>query len=1072
MTLEWTSTGSRLVYEEMTATVTFKDNDVRALYIDWDDGESNKKEEANYQWVQFTEPKKSVEVKHTYTKAAAFIPVIQTINSQGMASKYMSSAATNTDVTPYVTAAGGAMETLTILDRTPTAVMRVENKTVESGIDNSIFDSDGALDLYVSIPPLCTETDLTAWEPKIALTCLIELDMVYASGAKDEGAATFDPVHTPQVGVERIVHTFETTLLTLSSQTGVYLINDNVAATPFCKVRKVLEAKLITVRPPTAGYSQDAAFNKLKIFVLAKGSDDNYYPITYITPGTPIKKEADKHRYITMDFSQSRASASNYSPSFYNYDLGKSWFSPYKKWETTGTAGALTFDSTTSSSAVTKEVHYTYMPRPDGLMGNGTTASTVGGNNWVQAFGDSSNFYWMLTGTNDPRTDQFPLNDFNAFFDQYHLVRNTVDVTGTSKNTTVPAFEGGVFRICPAAEWVSGSQESDPLFANSNSICKLYTSGNKDVGSNRGTGSVGVTSGSYNNDTSLLSGAVYMREWNYVTFKDRLGTTRDASEYFIMASAVKHNKIFFNISPYAKDLQSDLAGFDNGTTIAGVYYLRVNNSETFNQSVEWVPLEFEDTTAVTREYRDTSSLKYVEKTESFAKSGYITFDMPDDWGAITISGMIGNASLGVDESTTPIGPTEEPNVYQIPLTGWECTATGALSSAAGVDGKFVTLTGSSTDLDLMVADDIGVMEFMAFITSGTSTLPSEMAGENFWCCSGVTNGFLYGTSGASDHTIYLHVGNKEWDNATLSGRFGSFDIGEEYGISLRRINIYDVFDGASKVWSSSPTEDVGVWDMDMVDAFASEPGGGSDYIPWPNRYCFSGFGTDGAGGSRGYGSQILLDVSGSLWNGETGMYPLKIVVSGGHMPSSSGATGITGPELWNIIPFDNSSSQVIKEIDDHAFSLNSIPITSDISITRGGAYYQAITRKGKVFIVRTGDVISSIGFTSVAMGDEKAATAFADRGPSTGYGYLRLLRKAQAEDARVYWDEPQKDGTYVRFWGVVTEVSESHPVGSPTVIVTFNVSMVIEEIALIDENGDLITDIFPLGGIVDEKDFT
>ena len=80
--------------------------------------------------------------------------------------------------------------------------------------------------------------------------------------------------------------------------------------------------------------------------------------------------------------------------------------------------------------------------------------------------------------------------------------------------------------------------------ANSNSICKLYTSGNKDAGAYRGTGSVGVTSGSYDNDTSLLSGAVYMREWNYVTFKDRLGTTREASEYFIMASSTKHNKIF------------------------------------------------------------------------------------------------------------------------------------------------------------------------------------------------------------------------------------------------------------------------------------------------------------------------------------------------------------------------------------------------------------------------------------------------------------------------------------------------------------------------------------------------
>ena len=161
MTLEWTSTGSRLVYEEMEATLTFKDNDVRAVYVDWDDGDSNKKTESNYQWVQFTEPKKSAVVKHTYAKAGTFKPVVQTINSQGMSSKYMSNEATNTDVTPHVYASGGAMENLTILDREPTAVMRVENKTVKSGIDNSIFEKEGALNIYApppAFPPICTKS--------------------------------------------------------------------------------------------------------------------------------------------------------------------------------------------------------------------------------------------------------------------------------------------------------------------------------------------------------------------------------------------------------------------------------------------------------------------------------------------------------------------------------------------------------------------------------------------------------------------------------------------------------------------------------------------------------------------------------------------------------------------------------------------------------------------------------------------------------------------------------------------------------------------------------------------------
>ncbi len=50
MSLTWnTTTGT--VNTEVTGTFTFKDNNVRAMYVDWDDGESNKKKEANILFV-------------------------------------------------------------------------------------------------------------------------------------------------------------------------------------------------------------------------------------------------------------------------------------------------------------------------------------------------------------------------------------------------------------------------------------------------------------------------------------------------------------------------------------------------------------------------------------------------------------------------------------------------------------------------------------------------------------------------------------------------------------------------------------------------------------------------------------------------------------------------------------------------------------------------------------------------------------------------------------------------------------------------------------------------------------
>jgi hypothetical protein len=83
-----------------------------------------------------------------------------------------------------------------------------------------------------------------------------------------------------------------------------------------------------------------------------------------------------------------------------------------------------------------------------------------------------------------------------------------------------------------------------------------------------------------------------------------------------------------------------------------------------------------------------------------------------------------------------------------------------------------------------------------------------------------------------------------------------------------------------------------------------------------------------------------------------------------------------------------------------------------------------------------------------------------------------MVRKIQADGVRVYWDEPQKDGTYVRFWGVVTDVAETHPTGGPRVIITYTFNMVVEEIALIDANFKLMTDVFPLGSVEYDRSYT
>jgi len=149
-----------------------------------------------------------------------------------------------------------------------------------------------------------------------------------------------------------------------------------------------------------------------------------------------------------------------------------------------------------------------------------------------------------------------------------------------------------------------------------------------------------------------------------------------------------------------------------------------------------------------------------------------------------------------------------------------------------------------------------------------------------------------------------------------------------------------------------------------------------------------------------------------------------------------------------------------------------LAITSSISIGRTGQYFKAITRKGKVFITKTGIAMEEVGFSSVALGDENSSTAFDDHGPDTLYGHLHTLRKIQAEDCRVYWDEPQKDGTFVRLFGVVQNVSEVARPQGPRRVVDFTFTLGVENIALIDSSGNLMTDIYPLGGLQHEKAYT
>ena len=1001
-----TSTGS--VYNELNFTGTFMDDDVRALYVDWDDGPSNKLSEANYQWVQFTEPVSTWTGSHTFTATGAyFYPVLRTINSQGIASRFYSYNDTSADVTPQTTWTGG-MPRIQIDDGEATGIMRIENRTVKSGIDNSIFEKEGAKALYLFAPPIITSTQLNSINSvTVEVECIVDYSMV-ATGTAATGIG----------GAGSSLVTLSKTLsaASLSGASGM-----NVFTSTGGLVSKVLK---ITYKNPkvdggSLDYDTNDAFNYLKLFVCVQGDDADYYPIGYVSSGCPIKKANDPLRNVVFDFSQSRAAASNVDLKNYRYDIGKVYFNPANQWSTTGT---YFFSDNTVQTSPTKTVAYTYMTRPDGLNGQASVAysgfTTGGGSDWAR---DAAN--------QEFRTDQFIIDDFGRFAPQYHLTRMSVEPSSASSSTdsevsSIIANQPDVYRITPAG---------------------LSTMSNVTSGSFTKIDIAPVASGNYTADYTAAavqngsSNLVSLSGCNTQTFNDIAGNTREANEYVLLLWDSKTNMVGFNINNYAntlinKTLSGTAVTDAERYTIAGVSYLAIDDKAVYGtdtsskQHAYWKEVEFEDTTKAQLELRNTSGDgSYDNETNSLSQSGYVSFDMPLDWDSVKLEELCG----GQFDATTATQTTD------LLITGNAITNVGATASSEfGGVLKVDTLTGEALSA-LGTADDIGAFKYIALCTDpgGASNIDERP----LWVASGTSNGT---NAGLDD--LYLTYGEDVGSDYVPTNLVGASNA----KFLIRRVNIYDVIDGVSKVERQGSSN----VKLTPVDAEISA---------FPNKYIVSNT-------SSGVGSALK-----TAWSGNA-KYAMRIALSGSGTADGAGSSIKSFPEIWNIFDATEGNVSYVKEIDDSAYNLNSLPITSDFAVTYAGNYYQAITRKGRVFISKTGLPIQTLNFGSVALGDESAAAAtqFASGAPASTYGHLHKARMLQANAVRVYWDEPQKDGTFVRFWGVVNNLAENATSGGPRRITSYSFDVTVEEIALLDNNGTLMTDIFPLGGIVDERDFT
>jgi len=1022
MSFDWngeTTNQTGTVYTTCTGNLVFSDDDVRAVYIDWDDGTdlegtiSNKKEFANYQWNQITKPTGTLDIEHTYTGTGTYKPIIQVLNSFGFVSDYYGMDTTNTDVSPYREAADFA--SFEAIDGTATGVMNVENKRVLSGIDNSIFDAEGPGDLYLTIAPLVSGSDLAnIGDIDIEITATVAANITL-SGATDYAWAG--------AGESIQVITGSRTSAQITGGTGVYQIPANGGA-----ISQVLKVKWLN--PKYSGssraddYSINASYNYVKIFLVTKARNGKFYPVTYLSAGCPIKSVEDSTRYINMDFSQSRAKASNVTNLQYRYDVGKSFFSPVFQWTTVSGTGwgsdeykffsnltVLSGGAWGNTPAQSKQVSFAYNSvRSDGLNGKATIGAATTPS---IAFTDDSDADWVLNDDQIYRTNQFLVDDYGRFTDQYHLVRNSMQ---PSSQATYPS-------TTEATSFVSSIVDNKPYVFRITPVTKTGAVDNMtklDMTALTGVYTADYTSNAFRNTSSF---PVSLSGMNSADFEDLAGNDREANEYLLLLFPKKTNKLFFNINNYAKNLvRSNLSGasFTDNWEISGISYVHLDNPSGTLQNAYWKSVPFEDTTKVSMEYKDDTNKKYVEQSNSLSQSGYLSFDMPLDWDRVALESLCGGQFDYTTQSDT---------VFDLKVTGTCAARSGSPDTTMGNYIEF-TRTGGDT-LPWNDAAEVGWGRYIAMTVSATGS-PANTLKKMMWV--GDLNGADgWGGSGAPTK-LYLFYGD-DTTNYTMTSLNGLAEV----VLIIRRINIYDIMTGCNKV------------EIDPA---------GSELTPVDATYGGSGFPMTyfASGGA----SSAVMAALKSAWH-ITNLYPLKISLSGttSHVD--------TYPGLWNIFDATESHVEIITESDDSAYNLNSFAITSDLQITRGGTYYRAITKKGKVFISRTGDSIQTINFASVALGDSSDTTAWSSGSspsqPKSLYGHLHKMRKIQENNVRVYWDEVQKDGTYVRFWGIVTAMNETYTKGGPKTATRYSFTMTVDSIALIDANSVLMTDIFPLGGI-------
>lgn len=429
--------------------------------LDWDDGEDNSPQKANRQEVKFETPKYYGVVEHTYTKHGKFYPLIRTISTEGFKSKWYSSSdrrlldRTKSIDTQTVNVMQNDFSILSLdveqntgnqvripefvpANWPPTAVLKVDRKSVFSGIDNDIFNQPHGLLFGYCYVPRSSDT-LTNYSNAV--------EVIYKT--------TKELIIKETIGASSLLY-----------DTNCVFPSDTSA---FGNLTELLSVKIIKLLEGTTS-SSDKLGPDERIHVMittsstqagAAGTDE---VLTTVSLGNPIQTLDRPGFSLMADGSASQAKGSNVSISNYIFDTGKlnkysSSTAPYYNLnieqisETIGTAqGATnTFDQTSSNT----RVHYAF--RFNNPSGSIVPKEVNVIDNTTKRFHDTERLI-RLQVKDSSSTTRVDAATFYEVTNKADSTANTDGAVSSTSTTTIAVTDGDVFSAADVISIASGTE--------------------------------------------------------------------------------------------------------------------------------------------------------------------------------------------------------------------------------------------------------------------------------------------------------------------------------------------------------------------------------------------------------------------------------------------------------------------------------------------------------------------------------------------------------------------------------------------------------------------------------------